>query len=61
MKQITRFNNCNYTIGGHDKTVLFRNNLPGKVITLTIEEAERMIAELDATVNQLAKEALKNG
>lgn len=54
MNKIIKFDNPNYTIGAYGHHVLLRNNHPGKTVTLTVNETLRLIAELEATLNELA-------
>ena len=61
MSELTKFNNPNYTIAAHGGQVFLRTNQLGKVLRLTAADCERLIAELDATINILAAEAKANG
>ena len=54
MSELTKFNNPNYTIAAQGGQVFLRTNQLGKVLRLTAADCERLIAELDATINILA-------
>ena len=61
MSELTKFDNQNYTIAASGSHIAVRTNQAGKVLRLTVEECERLIAELDATITTLAMEAKSNG
>lgn len=61
MSQLTKFNNPNYTIAAQGNLVALRTNQLGKVIRLSVPDCQRLIAELDATINALAAEGQANG
>ena len=61
MSDLIKFDNPKYTIAGGGQAMALRVNDIGKVLYLSIPEAERLIAELDASINKLAQEAKVNG
>ena len=60
MSDLTKFDNHNYTIAAKGHCVALRTKQLGKVLHLTANEALQLIAELEATLDELA-EVKNNG